>query len=79
MNYKDLYINGCSFTKGHTLKPIDTWPVKLSNHLNLRLINHSKNAQGLESIVYNTVAHLSEIILLQRLLPIIGDFNSTPN
>tara|TARA_R100001079_G_C4446714_1_gene151476 strand:- start:811 stop:1557 length:747 start_codon:yes stop_codon:yes gene_type:complete len=61
MNYKDLYINGCSFTKGHTLKPIDTWPVKLSNNLNLRLINHSKNAQGLESIVYNTVAHLSEL------------------
>ena len=49
MSYKDLYINGCSFTKGHNLEPKDTWPVKLSNSLNLRLINHSKNAQGLES------------------------------
>tara|TARA_R100001163_G_scaffold53201_1_gene40565 strand:- start:3471 stop:4217 length:747 start_codon:yes stop_codon:yes gene_type:complete len=61
MNYKDLYINGCSFTKGHALKPKDTWPTKLSNLLSLRLINHSKNAQGLESIVYNSIAHLSEL------------------
>ena len=61
MSYKDLYINGCSFTKGHNLEPKDTWPVKLSNSLNLRLINHSKNAQGLESIVYNSIAHLSEL------------------
>lgn len=59
MKYKNLYINGCSFTKGHHLKKEDTWPVKLSNKLELKLHNHSQNGQSFQSIAYNSFMHLS--------------------
>lgn len=60
MNYTNLYINGCSFTKGHHLKEQDTWPVKLSKELDLKLHNHSQNGQSFQSIAFNSFMHLSK-------------------
>ena len=59
--YKNLYINGCSFTAGHTLPEEKTWPVLLSKKLNLNLINQSKNGNSFQSIVFNSVNHLSHL------------------
>ena len=58
MNYSNLYINGCSFTKGHHLSDKDTWPVKLSQTLGLELYNHAENGQSMQSIAFNTFMHL---------------------
>ena len=60
-NYKNLYINGCSFTAGHELDDEYIWPNLLSKELNCNLINQAKNGQSFESIVYNTVNHLSTL------------------
>lgn len=57
-SYKNLYINGCSFTAGHELDDKHIWPTLLSNELNCNLINQAKNGQSFESIVYNSVNHL---------------------
>ena len=57
-NYKNLYINGCSFTAGHELDDKYIWPNLLSKELNCNLINQAKNGQSFESIVYNSVNHL---------------------
>ena len=54
MNYSNLYINGCSFTKGHHLSDKDTWPVKLSQTLGLELHNHAENGQSMQSIAFST-------------------------
>jgi len=56
---KNLYINGCSFTAGHTLPTEQTWPVLLSKKLNLNLINQAINGQSFGSIFLNTINHLS--------------------
>lgn len=60
-NYKNLYINGCSFTAGHELDDKYIWPNLLNKELNYNLINQAKNGQSFESIVYNTVSHLSTL------------------
>ncbi len=59
--YKNIYINGCSFTAGHTLEEKDTWPELLSKKLNLQKINNSINGQSFDSIFTNTIAHLSNL------------------
>ena len=60
-NYKNLYINGCSFTAGHELDDKYIWPNLLSKELNCNLINQAKNGQSFESIVYNSVNHLCNL------------------
>ena len=61
MSSKNLYINGCSFTYGHTLPREETWPKLLSDKLNCNLINESKNGQSFQSITFNSINTLSEL------------------
>lgn len=58
--YKNLYVNGCSFTAGHEIKEGLTWPELLSKKLNLNLINSAVNGNSMESIVFSSVCHLEE-------------------
>jgi hypothetical protein len=59
--FKNLYVNGCSFTAGDNIKQENIWPVLLAKKLNLNLINQSKNANSLQSIVFTSVNHLSTL------------------
>ena len=59
--YKNLYINGCSFTAGDNIKEEKIWPQLLAKKLKLNLINCSKNANSLQSIVFTSVNHLSDL------------------
>jgi hypothetical protein len=59
--YKNIYINGCSFTAGYELEEKDTWPELLSKKLNLQKINKAINGQSFDSIFTNTIAHLSNL------------------
>ena len=59
--FKNIYINGCSFTAGDNIKQENIWPVLLAKKLNLNLINQSKNANSLQSIVFTSVNHLSTL------------------
>jgi len=61
MSSKNLYINGCSYTAGHTLKEGNTWPELLSKKINLNLINQSVNGNSMSSILYNSVSHLQKL------------------
>lgn len=56
---KKLYVNGCSFTYGHTLPENKTWPYLLAKELELELHNNSKNGQSMHSISFNTFMHLA--------------------
>ncbi len=59
--YKNIYINGCSFTKGDRLPNEETWPELLSKKLNLDLLNHSENGNSMQSITFNSVNYLSKL------------------
>jgi len=59
--YKNIYINGCSFTAGHNIKDGLTWPELLAKKLNLNLINTARNGQSFDSIFLSTMNHLSEL------------------
>ena len=59
--YKNLYINGCSFTAGNKLSENEIWPYLLSKKLNLKLINHSINGNSMQSIAYHSVNYLSTL------------------
>ena len=59
--YKNLYINGCSFTAGNKLPENEIWPYLLSKKLNLKLINHSINGNSMQSIAYHSVNYLSTL------------------
>lgn len=56
--YTNLYINGCSFTKGDTLKGNHAFPLKLSILLDTDLYDYSKNGNSLETIVFSSIHHL---------------------
>ncbi len=58
--YKNIYINGCSYTAGHEIKEGITWPELLSKKMNLNLINQSVNGNSMSSILYNSVSHLQK-------------------
>ena len=36
---KNLYVNGCSFTAGHDVEEVKTWPYLLAKKLNLKLLS----------------------------------------
>ena len=59
----NLYTNGCSFTYGNTLKENGkkTWPMLLSEKLNLNLIDDSYNRKSIESIHYTTINSLHKL------------------
>ena len=61
MKYKNLYINGCSFTAGDRIEEGYTWPELLAEELRLKLINSAKNGQSFRTILYNTFYHLQEL------------------
>lgn len=58
---KNLYVNGCSYTAGDTLDDKHIWPYLVSKKTNLNLINQSKNGNSFQSIVFNSVNHLSSM------------------
>jgi hypothetical protein len=60
--YKNLYVNGCSFTAGHHLSDTDTWPHLLSNELNAdTFINDAKNGNSLDTIIDITFFNLLKL------------------
>ena len=59
--YKSLYINGCSYTAGNNLDEKYIWPNLVSKKTNLNLINQAKNGNSFQSIVFNSVNHLSSM------------------
>ena len=60
--YKNLYINGCSFTKGHLLDEDKTWPYLLGEKLNLSLNNKSANSNSMQTISDRTIMDLSNFL-----------------
>lgn len=59
--YKNIYINGCSFTAGHELEEGTTFPELLEKELCTNTYNEAKNGQSFESIFINTINHLSKL------------------
>ncbi len=57
--YKNIYINGCSFTAGHNLPQETSWPRLLGDKLGLNTICKAVNGQSFDSIFLNTINHLS--------------------
>lgn len=55
---KNLYFNGCSFTAGHELLPEETWPFKLGELFNSRVINKAVNGNSMYAICHTTFHHL---------------------
>ena len=60
--YKNLYINGCSFTKGHLLDEDKTWPYLLGKKLNLPLNNKAANSNSMQTISDRTIMDLSNFL-----------------
>lgn len=60
MGNNHLYINGCSFTKGHQLSEEESWPFLVQKELNLsqKYENKSQNANSLGTIVYKSMFDL---------------------
>lgn len=61
MKYKNLYTNGCSFTAGDLVPDGKIWPDLLAKELGLDLICAAGNGQSFESIVHNTINHVSDL------------------
>lgn len=55
-----LYINGCSFTKGHELTYTQTWPYLIAQQLELDLYNSSANANSMDTIITTSILQLSK-------------------
>jgi hypothetical protein len=58
--YKNIYVNGCSYTAGHELLDENTWPVLLSNLLGVPMNSLAANGQSLDNIKLNSISHLSK-------------------
>jgi hypothetical protein len=59
--YKNIYVNGCSYTAGHEIQEGLIWPELLSKKMNLNLINQAVNGNSMSSIMYNSVSHLQKL------------------
>mgnify|MGYP001239649645 FL=1 len=55
-----IYVNGCSFTHGHTLPTRLRWPYLLSKKLKVKLFNQARNSNSMGGILFNTINHLSD-------------------
>lgn len=55
---KNLYVNGCSFTAGDTLKDGFTWPELLAKKMDIDLTCRAVNGGSMDTIFYNTINHL---------------------
>ena len=53
--YKNIYINGCSFTAGYNLPQETSWPRLLGDKLGLNTICKAVNGQSFDSIFLNTI------------------------
>jgi hypothetical protein len=61
MGHNNLYINGCSFTKGHRLPEEESWPFLLQKELNLsqKYKNNSQNGNSLSTIAKKSIIDLT--------------------
>lgn len=57
---KNLYVNGCSYTAGHTLEDHETWPVKLAQKLNSTLTCDAINGGSFDTITAVTTTRLTQ-------------------
>lgn len=55
INKKYLITNGCSFTEGHHMGEIASWPKHLGEFLNLEVINLGKGGSSNDIIINNTI------------------------
>jgi hypothetical protein len=70
--YKNLYINGCSFTAGHELPDSETWPFLLKQQLDIdNSINDAKNGNSFDTIMDMTFYSLLKLNPIDTLV-IIG-------
>lgn len=60
INKKYLITNGCSFTEGHHMGEIASWPKHLGEFLNLEVINLGKGGSGNDTIINNTI-HFGDV------------------
>lgn len=68
-----LYINGCSFTRGDSLKEEYTWPHLLADKIKPdTYINDSTNGNSFGSIFYTTITNLSRLTNLEDVFVVIG-------
>lgn len=73
MSTKSLYINGCSFTRGDSLKEEQTWPYLLQKLIQPKYyINDSANGNSFGSIFYTTLTELSKMESYENLFVVIG-------
>ena len=72
MGNNHLYINGCSFTKGHELPEEESWPFLLQKELDLsqEYENKSQNANSLGTIVKKSMIDLRNCS--EKTLAVIG-------
>lgn len=58
--YKNIYVNGCSFTAGHLLEDEETWPHKLANLMSVNLTTHAANGGSFDMITDVTTYQLTK-------------------
>lgn len=58
--YKNLYVNGCSFTAGHLLEDHETWPYKLAKSMSVELTTHAANGGSFDMITDVTTYQLTK-------------------
>lgn len=58
MSYKNLYVNGCSFTAGDNVEEGKTWPENLATLTNTVLHQDARNGNSMETIFNVTLNNL---------------------
>lgn len=58
--YKNIFVSGCSFTAGHNLLDVETWPYKLAENLNLKLTSTASNGGSLDMFVDSATYELTK-------------------
>lgn len=59
--FRNIYLNGCSFTAGHLLKDHLTWGHLIADHYNSNLFNHAVNGNSFDTIFTNSITHLVQM------------------
>jgi len=58
MSFKNLYVNGCSFTAGDNVEEGETWPENLAKLTNTVLHQDARNGNSMETIFHVTLNNL---------------------
>lgn len=58
-NFRNLYINGCSFTAGDNVPREHIWPELISNELKYKLTNSSRNGNSFDTIKLTSIVDLA--------------------